>query len=276
LRNTLRFILGNLNGFEESDRVDHADMPELERWVLHRLWELDRTVRQACEDFEFHQLFTELHNFCAVDLSAFYFDVRKDSLYCDRADAPRRRAACTVLDTLFDCLTAWLAPITCFTAEEAWVVRHPGKDESVHLRLFPEIPSTWRDDALAARWHQIRQMRRVITGILEVERADKRIGSSLEAHAEIYVDARYRAALDGINLAEVAITSGITIGQSEAPADAFTLEEVPGVAVAIGPAGGHKCDRCWRVLEDVGDDPELPEVCGRCADAVKVHLATNA
>ena len=203
LRNTLRFILGNLNGFEESDRVDHADMPELERWVLHRLWELDRTVRQACEDFEFHQLFTELHNFCAVDLSAFYFDVRKDSLYCDRADAPRRRAACTVLDTLFDCLTAWLAPITCFTAEEAWVVRHPGKDESVHLRLFPEIPSTWRDDALAARWHQIRQMRRVITGILEVERADKRIGSSLEAHAEIYVDARYRAALDGINLAEV-------------------------------------------------------------------------
>ena len=276
LRNTLRFLLGNLSGFEDSERVDHGDMPELERWVLHRMWELDRLVRQASEDFEFHHLFTELHNFCAVDLSAFYFDVRKDSLYCDRLDSLRRRAARTVLDTVFDCLCAWLAPITCFTADEAWVARHPGRDESVHLRLFPEIPETWRDDALAARWHQIRQMRRVITGILEVERAGKRIGSSLEASAEVYAEAPYLDALDGIDLAEVAITSGITIGEGAAPEGSFMLDEVPGVAVAIGRAGGHKCDRCWRVLEDVGDDPELPEVCGRCADAVKVHLATTA
>ena len=275
LRNTLRFLLGNLNGFEESERVDHGDMPELERWVLHRLWELDRLVRQACEDFEFHHLFTEIHNFCAVDLSAFYFDVRKDSLYCDRLDSLRRRATRTVLDTVFDCLTAWLAPIACFTADEAWMVRHPGKDESVHLRLFPEIPSTWRDDALAARWQQIRQMRRVITGILEVERAGKRIGSSLEADVEVYADRPYLEALDGIDLAEVAITSGITIGEGKAPEGAFMLDEVPGVAVAISQAGGSKCDRCWRVLEDVGGDPELPEVCGRCADAVKAHLAAT-
>jgi len=276
LRNTLRFLLGNLSGFEEKERVEYADMPELERWVLHQLWKLDRLVRQACEDFDFHHLFTEIHNFCVADLSAFYFDIRKDSLYCDRLDSVRRRAARTVLDTVFDCLTSWLAPIACFTADEAWVARHPGKDESVHLRLFPEIPEAWCDDALAARWHQIRQIRRVITGVLEVERAAKRIGSSLEASAVVYADTAHLDALDGINLAEVAITSGVTIGEGAAPGGTFTLDEVPGVAIAIVRAGGDKCGRCWRVREDVGDDPELPDVCGRCVDVVKAHLATTA
>ena len=175
-------------------------------------------LRDSCEAFDFHPLFAELHNFfCAVELSAFYFDVRKDSLYCDRADSVRRRAARTVLDTLFDCLTAWLAPFLCFTAEEAWLVRHPGADESVHLRLFPEIPEAWRDDALAAKWGRVRALRRVVTGALEVERADKRIGSSLEAHADVFAEAAYVGALDGVDLAEIAITSDATLRDGGGP-----------------------------------------------------------
>ena len=271
LRNTLRYLLGNLNGFDDTERLPVADMPELERWVLHRIWELDRMLRGSCEAFDFHPLFAELHNFCAVELSAFYFDVRKDSLYCDRADSVRRRAARTVLDTLFDCLTAWLAPFLCFTAEEAWLTRHPGPDESVHLRLFPEIPEAWRDDALAAKWGRVRALRRVVTGALEVERADKRIGSSLEAHAAVFAEGAYVEALDGVDLAEIAITSDATLRDGAAPDGAFTIADVPGVAVVPSLAAGEKCRRCWKVLGEVGSDPGYPDVCARCADAVRHH-----
>src|SRR5215469_1568876 len=188
LRNTLRYLLGALAGFSESERVAAKDMPELERYVLHRLAETDALVRETAAEFDFHGMFTALHNFCAVDLSAFYFDVRKDALYCDRPGAQTRRAARTVFDTLFECLTAWLAPILCFTAEEAWLARHgERKNGSVHLQLFPEIPAGWRNDALGAKWEKIWAVRRVITGALEVERREKRIGSSLEAAPEIYI-----------------------------------------------------------------------------------------
>jgi isoleucyl-tRNA synthetase len=268
LRNTLRYLLGALDGFEESERVSRTDMPELERFVLHRLWELDRLVRRACDDFDFHTLFTALHNFCSVELSAFYFDVRKDSLYCDRRDAPRRRAARTAMDGLFECLTAWLAPILCFTAEEAWLARHPGADSSVHLRRFPDVPASWRDERLAERWDAIRSVRRVVTGAIEIERADKRIGSSLQAHPAVYLDPRYRPALEGIDLAEIAITSALTLAEGTAPPGAFAMPEVEGVAVVVGPAGGTKCERCWKVLEEVGSVPGYETVCRRCADAV--------
>ena len=268
LRNTLRFLLGNLGEFDPAERLDAADMPELERWVLHRLWELDTMLRADCEAFEFHSLFAELHNFCTVDLSAFYLDVRKDSLYCDAADSTRRRAARTVLDQLFNCLTAWLAPFICFTAEEAWLNRNPGDGESVHLRLFPEIPETWRNDALAAKWEKIRGLRRVVTGALELERGAKRIGSSLEAHPEVYATAPFVDALAGADLAEIAITSAAALRQGHAPDGAFTLEEVPGVAVVVNRAEGEKCQRCWKVLDEVDNDPDYPGVCGRCAEVV--------
>ncbi len=144
------------------------DMPELEQFVLHRVSELDRLVRRCCNDYDFHTLFTELHNFCAVELSAFSFDIRKDALYCNPVDDPTRRAVRTVLDTLFSCLTAWLAPIICFTAEEAWHTRYPDRtsDDSVHLRLFPDIPETWCNEALADKWQRVRKLRRVVTGAL--------------------------------------------------------------------------------------------------------------
>ncbi|MDH3475119.1 MAG: isoleucine--tRNA ligase, partial [Rhodospirillales bacterium] len=279
LRNTLRYLIGNLAGFEESERLPAEEMPELERWVLHRLSELDRVIRRGCDDFDFHAIYQALHGFCAVDLSAFYFDIRKDALYCDRPDAPRRRACRTVLDQLFGCLTAWLAPILCFTAEEAWWARHGeagGQAESVHLRLFPEVPASWRDEALAAKWAKVREVRRVVTGALEVERAEKRIGSSLQAHPQVFVTApELREALDDMELADIAITSDISLSDASAPAGAFTVAEVPGVATVVGPAEGEKCQRCWKVLPEVGGDPEVPGACGRCADAVR-HLKQAA
>ncbi|MEE2969861.1 MAG: isoleucine--tRNA ligase, partial [Pseudomonadota bacterium] len=269
LRNTLRFLLGNLDGFAEDERVAASDMPELDRWVLHRLSELDELVRDAANKFDFHAMFTALHNFCAVDLSAFYFDVRKDILYCSRRDDAARRATRTVLDELFSCLTAWLAPILCFTAEEAWLSRNPGDDESVHLRQFPELPDDWRDDALAEKWETIRIFRRAVTGALEIERAAKRIGSSLQAALVIYAGDQYRAALDGIDMAEICITSEAVFGEGDAPRDAHHADDGSGISVTPALAEGEKCQRCWRFMPDVGSLSDHPTLCGRCADAVE-------
>ena len=268
LRNTLRYLLGNLAGFSDDERIDVTDMPELERWVLHRLAELDAQVRQNIADFDFHELFIALHNFCATDLSAFYFDIRKDALYCDAAHTVRRRAARTVLDHLFSCLTAWLAPILAFTAEEAWLTRFPGEGESVHRRLFPDVPADWRDDKLAAKWARVRRLRRVVTGAIEVERREKRLGASLQAHPHVWATAADIAALEGLDLAEIAITSGVTVKEGEAPAEAYRLEDVKDIGVVVHMADGQRCERCWMVLEEVGQDPIMSDTCRRCATAV--------
>jgi isoleucyl-tRNA synthetase len=268
LRNTLRYLLGNLAGFDEAERLPYAQMPELERWVLHRLAELERLVREGNEAFDFPQAYSALHNFCATDLSAFYFDVRKDALYCDRPDSVRRRAARTVLDELFSCLTAWLAPVLVFTAEEAWLCRFPTEQGSVHLRRFPEVPADWLDPALGARWERVRRVRRVVTGALEIERREKRIGSSLEAAPKVFVSAADAAALGGLDLAELAIVSDLELILGEPPAGAFALPEVPGAGVVPGLASGAKCARCWRVLAEVGERADAPDLCRRCGDAV--------
>ena len=273
LRNTLRYLLGNLDGFDEAERLALEGMAEPERLILHRLAELDSLVRRCCGDYDFHTMFTALHNFCAVDLSAFYFDMRKDSLYCDRRDNTTRRGVRTVLDELFSCLTAWLAPIICFTAEEAWLTRYPDDTGSVHLRQFPEIPATWRDNALAAKWEKIRDLRRVVTGALEVERAAKRIGSSLQACPVIFAPAEYDAVIRDIDLAELCITSGARIGDGDDPVDGFSLDDVPGVTVLSGQAEGNKCERCWKTLPEVGSVAEHDDLCRRCSDAVDNFVA---
>ncbi len=272
LRNTLRYLLGSLDGFSSAEKVDHAQLPELERWVLHRLAELDALFRPAVDDFDFHRIATELHAFCTSDLSAFYFDVRKDAIYCDAAAAPRRRAARTVMAELFSFLTAWLAPITCFTAEEAWLARPEGvpdgQTESVHLRLYPAIPASWLDPALGEKWKTVRALRRVVTGALELERAEKRIGSSLQAAPAVHATPEYIAALNGLDLGEICITSGGQLVGGPAPAGAFSLPEVAGVAVVPTLAHGEKCARCWQVLEEVGKSPKHPLICRRCEAAV--------
>ena len=236
LRNTLRWMLGNLVHFRAEDRVAVEKMPELERLMLHRLAELDAQVRQAYAEFDYKRIFAALNQFMTVDLSAFYFDIRKDALYCDPYSSVTRKAALTVIDELFRCTVTWLAPMLCFTAEEAWVARNGGEESSVHLELFPEVPANWRDDALAEKWRKVRTVRRVVTGALELERAAKRIGSSLEAAPVVYVsDPELFAALVDVDLAEASITSGATLVEGEGPAEAFRLDDVEGVAVRAEP-----------------------------------------
>jgi isoleucyl-tRNA synthetase len=271
LRNTLRYIIGNLAEFDASERIENIqELPELERWVLNRIHKLDQSLKQACDNYDFQPFFAELHTFCAVDLSAFYFDIRKDALYCDRLDSVSRRAARTVLDILFDHLTAWLAPFICFTAEEAWLARHPERSagNSVHLRTFPDVPTDWADEALAEKWSNVRALRRAVTGALEVARANKVIGASLQAHPKVYADAKYQDAVADIDVADLCITSGLTFVDGDAPADAHRVEDVDGVAVVVETASGEKCERCWKVLDEVGSNSDHPTVCNRCADAV--------
>ncbi|WP_439143029.1 isoleucine--tRNA ligase [Planktotalea sp.] len=267
LRNTMRFMLGSLNDFTESDRMDPADMPELERWVLHRLSELDEVVTKGYKAFDFQGVFSAVFTFATVDLSAFYFDIRKDALYCD-GDTERRRAARTVLDILFHRLTKWLAPVLVFTMEEVWLERFGGEGSSVHLEDFAETPAEWRDNALAAKWASIRGARRVVTAALEVQRTEKVIGASLEAAPTVYIaDADLRAALESVPFDDIAITSAIKLSGDPAPADAFVLPETEGVAVAFAKADGEKCQRCWKILPDVGTTAH-EGVCGRCATAL--------
>ncbi len=268
LRNTLRYILGNLADWDDTEKVTAEEMPELERWVLHRLSELDEQVRANCNSYEFSRLFTTIHNFCTLELSAFYFDIRKDVLYCDDVDGIERRAARTVLDQLFHCLTSWLAPVLVFTMEETWLARFPSEDWSVHMNQFPEIPANWRDTDLDAKWSKIRAFRKVVTGALEVERREKRIGSSLQAAPTVFVSEEYETLLEGLPLADICIASALTLSTDTAPADAFTLEDVEGVAVVSAMAEGEKCDRCWKILDDVGSNEAHPTLCGRCADVV--------
>ena len=229
LRNTLRYLLGALDGFDGAESVEPAAMPPLERCMLHRLAELDGEVRAAYEGFDFQDVFQALFQFCDLDLSAFFFDIRKDALYCDAATDPRRRAARTVMDAVFERLVTWLAPMLPFTMEEAWLARFPGEDSSVHLVDFPATPADWHDAALAARWEGIRRARRVVTGALEIERREKRIGASLEAAPEVFVaDEALRAALAKVDFQDVCITSALALSAGAAPAGAFTLEDVPG------------------------------------------------
>ena len=267
LRNTLRFLLGSLQGFEDNERVAPSEMPELERWTLNRLWEIDKVVRANSDSFDFHDMFTQIHNFCSVDLSAFYFDIRKDVLYCDGVHSPRRRATRTVLNHAFNCLTAWLAPILCFTAEEAWQQRHGADADSVHLRVFPEIPDNWQAPEIANRWEKLRDVRRVVTGALERARAEKHIGSSLQAHPTVYLPAATKALFDGLAAEDIFITSDVTFSTEAAPEGAFQLPDVADIAVVNGLADGEKCARCWKILPEVGAHENA--ICGRCDDAVQ-------
>jgi isoleucyl-tRNA synthetase len=271
LRNTMRYILGAVDGLQDWEFVQAKDMPELDRYILHRLHEVEAQVRQAYEVFDYKRLFALLTNFMTVDLSAFYFDIRKDSLYCDAWSSERRRACRTVLDQLFHCLTTWWAPVLAFTMDEVWLSRFPGEGSSVHLMQFAKCPDDWAAPDLAAKWDRIRDVRSVVTGALEIERQVKKtIGSALEAAPDVYIsDPNLLLALDGVDLAEISITSGATLIEGEGPADAFRLDAVKGVAVVFKPAEGKKCARSWKITPEVGSDPEFPDITPRDAEAVR-------
>ena len=269
LRNTIRWMLGTLaHHAPGADDLTHA--PELERLMLHRLVELDEAVRTAYAAYDYKKVVALLTPFMTSDLSAFYFDIRKDALYCDPPSSEKRKAALAVIEHIFRCVTTWLAPILVFTSEEAWLSRYKGA-ASTHLEVFPDVPSHWRDEALAKKWSDIRAIRAVVTGALEVARAEKRIGSSLEAAPVVHIsDAKLCVALDGSDFAEVCITSDIRVEtEGEASPEAFQLPEVKGVAVSFAPAPGIKCARSWRYFDPAAADPDYPDVTPRDAQALR-------
>ncbi len=275
LRNTMRWMLGTLGHLDADDAgtIDLSAMPELEQLMLSELAHLDGVVRKAYMDFDYKRIFAALFNFMTVDLSAFYFDIRKDALYCDPASSDARKASLAVIGKLFDTLVKWLAPMLPFTMEEAWMSRH-GEEACVHLQQFADIPADWRNEALEARWKNIRRVRSAITGALEIERREKRIGSSLEAAPTVYVsDEAVRDLLSGIDLAEIAITSQAQVEAGEGPAGAFRLADVAGVAVVPGKAAGTRCARSWKFAGDIGADPDYPDITARDARAMREWAA---
>jgi len=270
LRNSVRWMLGTLAHYKPEDAVAFADMPELERLMLHALAAQDAVVRRAYEEFDYKTVVASLSAFMNTELSAFYFDIRKDTLYCDAPSSLTRKAALTAIDMLCNAILKWLAPILSFTAEEAWRMYRPDAEPSVHLTVFPDGLAAYRDDALATKWETIRDVRRVVTGALEVERAAKNIGSSLEASPLVYVtDPAIFAILADIDLAEVFITSNAMMTNEDAPAGAFALNDVQGVAVVVEKAVGTKCARSWKILPTVGEDKDYPDVSPRDAEALR-------
>jgi isoleucyl-tRNA synthetase len=264
IRNTFRYLLGNLGEFHDSQGVPYDKLPDLEKWILHRLTELEKMVREKIEIYDFHHIFTALYNFCINDLSAFYFDIRKDTLYCDVRYEEKCLAVLTVLDKVFDSLCKWMAPILTFTMEEAWRTRFP--EGSIHLEQLPQFPQNWHNAGIGAKWTILRDIRRVITGALELERSQGKIGSSLQAHVKLFLqDEGFFDLLKTINLPELMITSSGEMAWEKIPEDSFQLVDVPKVGVQVSGALGQKCVRCWRIL------PEVQELCERCHHAVSAY-----
>ncbi len=272
VRNTLRWMLGTLRHYDAKRAVAPEQMPDLERYMLHQLAELYPVIHKAYDTYDYAKVVATLAHFMNTDLSAFYFDIRKDALYCEAPSNLKRRAALTCVEHIFRCVTTWLAPILVFTCEEAWLARYPSETGSVHTELLAEAPAAWRNEGLAGRWNAIRAARSAVTGALEVERAAKRMGSSLEAAPTIYINDAY--ILDAVRSPEVAfadvcIVSGITIEHGEGPSDAFRLDDAYKVAVVPAKAPGTKCARSWRYTTDVGSDPKYPELSARDARVMR-------
>ncbi|WP_273789053.1 isoleucine--tRNA ligase [Bartonella sp. ML70XJBT] len=268
LRNAIRWMLGTL-AYDEGEEIPYCALPDLEKFILHRLFELDQLINHAYDEFDFKKIMRALLDFSIIELSAFYFDIRKDSLYCDAPSSQKRKASLQVVREIFERMVTWLAPMLPFTMEEAWLERYP-ESQSVHLEQFRFVPEEWQNESLAERWKKIRQVRKVVTGALELERADKRIGSSLEAAPIVFIsNPVLREALENVDMAEICITSALTIVQDPMPSDAFTLNDVEGVGVYPEKALGKKCARSWRYTQDVGSDPAYPDVSARDAAALR-------
>ncbi len=243
LRNTFRYLLGALDGFSEAEKLPVAEWPELERYMLHLVHALDGQLKTAISDYDFNGYVRLLSDFANEDLSAFFFDIRKDSLYCDAADSAKRRAYRTMLDMLFHALVRWAAPVLVFTAEEVWQARFPSEDGSVHFLDWPELPAEAGED-VSARWLAVRGLRERVTEAIEPLRREKIVRSSLEA--------------------EVTVTD--TPLPVEQLAEAFIVAKVsPGDTVAVTRTDYHKCGRCWRLLPEVAEDNAL---CARCEEVV--------
>ena len=257
IRNTLRYLLGALEGFSADEAVSADEMPELERWVLHRLSVLNKVIVEKTQSYDFHGIFTALHDFCNSELSAFYFDIRKDCLYCDSPDSLERRACRTVMDSTLRCLVSWIAPILCFTADEAWYAYTQDETDSIHLHEYARCDESWSDAALGEKWAQIREIRSAVTTALEAARNEGEIGGSLSAEVVITLSAEHHALLSGLDCASLFITSSASL----------KIAETQDIHVEVTRATGGKCARCWKIIPEIPAEEE-GGICGRCSDVV--------
>lgn len=271
-RNTLRYLLGVLSDYDPNCYVDYSELPELEKFILLKLYNLDKLLRKSIYNFNFQIFYSELHNFCSNELSAFYFDIRKDSIYCDSKNDYRRKASLYVMNQIFVCLTHWLAPVLSFTAEEAWLTYpfNPEKN-SIHLNLFPKMQEEWNNSEIDKKWKFVQSIRKTITETIEIEREAKTIGSSLEAEILLYSNNLENIKkLQSLDISEISIVSKATIVNAQVPSNAILNEEVE-VGVIVKKAPGQKCDRCWKILDEVKElDTEFGKVnlCKRCNAAI--------
>jgi isoleucyl-tRNA synthetase len=270
IRNTCRYLLGNLADYDPAgDRVQDGQLLEIDRWALHRLQKLVQRVTRAYDDFEFHIVFHSIHNFCAVDMSAFYLDILKDRLYTARAASRERRSGQTAMYDILSALVRLMAPVLSFTADEVWnYLRKTAPSPSVFLADFPAPEQRYLDDGLDGRWERLQAVRGEAAKVLETLRKDKKIGHSLDAAVTLYAEGSLGEFLRGYeqDLPFIFIASQVTVAREEdAPADAFASDIVKGLKISAGRAQGLKCGRCWMYQESVGTVKEHPQICSRCA-----------
>ena len=262
IRNTFRFLLGNLQDKKtdlDFTNLDISNWPELEIYMLHQIYELDKKIKNYFKEYSFHKLYKELLQFCSQDLSAFYFDIRKDALYCEPVNSKIRKASIKFLNITLDILLRWFAPIISFTTEEIYKIIY-NNEKSIHLENFSTIPEKWLNKNLGNKWNQLKLVRQVCNVAIEVKRTNKELGSSLEADLEIFLDKKYLDLVKNIDLSEFCITSKakaqILNGQKDL--ELFKLENIQGIGVLVKKAVGNKCPRCWKIFE---------ESCNRCKNA---------
>jgi len=258
IRNTFRFLLGNLkdqkNNFE-IDSNETEEWPELEQFILHQIFSLNEKFEKYFKEYNFHKLYKELVNFCSLELSAFYFDIRKDSLYCDNESSTKRKACINLLGLILDMLLKWFAPILSFTTEEIFQILNKDQNLSIHLQTFPKIPKKWKNEKLYDKWEKFKLIKKVVNAAIEVKRSNKDIGSSLEADVEVFLNEDYLKIVKDFDLPESFITSKAQAKKMPNDNNLFKIDEVKNVGVLVKKADGEKCPRCWKIF---------PGPCQRC------------
>ena len=259
IRNTFRFLLGNLKDKKNNFDLNSKEIekwPELERFILHKVYLLNKKFETYFKEYNFHKLYKELANFCSLDLSAFYFDIRKDTLYCDDLLSTKRKACINLLGLILDIFLKWFAPILSFTTEEIFQIINQGKNSSIHLQAFPKIPTKWKDEKLFEKWEKFIIIRKVVNAAIEVKRSNKDIGSSLEADVEVYLKDNYLEIVKDFDLSENFITSkAVAKKYIKNNNSLFKLNEIEDISVLVKKAEGKKCSRCWKIF---------PGPCIRC------------
>ena len=272
IRNTCRYLLGNLNDFDpDSDRVPYGEMEELDRWALNRLQELSEKIMRAYDSFEFHLVYHNLHNFCVLDLSSFYLDIIKDRLYTSPAKSTARRSAQTAMNEILEVLVRLMAPLLSFTADEIWQHMNQGhRPQSVHADLFVSPKEAYRDLDLATRWEDIIMVRKEVTKALEIARKEKEIGHPLDASVTLGLSPELMEKLKTYRdqLRSIFIVSSATIVEIDQLEGGLESEQVPGLKIKVGPSQDQKCERCWIHDPTVGLDGNHPAICEKCIQAL--------